>query len=251
MKKFKKLSQFFLKNNRILKLLAESLGDIHNYSVIEIGGGTGNLTKFLTKAKRLIVYEIDKNLSFILENKFKNYKNVEILNEDFLKADLSKYKNNYYLIGNIPYHITGKILRKIFSLDNPKVAVLLLQKEYGEKILGIPRNNFLKWWVYNFSEVRKISIVKRKNFFPSPQVDSIALKFVFRKKPLISDIKNFEFFLKNMFSHSNRTIYNNLKKINLDKSLFKNFNDLLTKRPHQLNFEEIVRLSKLNFLKNV
>jgi len=245
MKSIKKLSQFFLINNNILKILSSSLEDIHNYLVIEIGGGTGNLTKFLLSAKKLFVYEIDKNLCELLKNKFKNQTNVKILNKDFLKSNLAQFKNNYYIIGNIPYHITGKILRKIFTLDHPKLAVLLLQKEYGEKILGKPKKNFLSWWVYNFSQVKKILMVRKENFYPLPKVDSIALKFIFRDKPLVGDIKNFECFLKKIFYHKNRTIYNNLKDNFLDKSFFIKNYDILKKRAHELNFEELSNLFKV------
>jgi 16S rRNA (adenine1518-N6/adenine1519-N6)-dimethyltransferase len=233
-KKF--LGQHFLKNKKILKFLANSLGDIKNKIVVEIGGGHGELTQFLYKKCKLFVYEIDKELVEILKEKFPD---AEIINEDFLKAGLEKFKHNYYLIGNIPYYLTGKILRKIFDIKNyPKVAVLTLQKEYGKKILGLPHKNFLSIWVSIWCKPEKLFIIKRKCFYPEPKVDSIALKFIFYKKPKIDHPGNFEKFLKILFKNPKRTIYNNLKGKIKDLEIDKNL------RPHQLSFEDILKLYK-------
>lgn len=240
------LGQNFLKNKKILKFLANSLPDIHNNIVIEIGGGTGNLTQFLTSAKKLLVYEIDKFLVDILKRKFKNYKNVKILKTDFLNSKLNKFNHNYLLIGNIPYFITGKILRKIFNINNfPKLAIITLQKEYGEKILGKDGNNFLHSWIRVFAQPNKVMIIKKQNFYPAPQVDSIALKFNFYTQPLIKDLNKFEKFLKNLFRFNNKTILNNLK-FNYDEQIIKKINaDFSKKRPHQLTFDEIIKLFNL------
>lgn len=243
----KKLGQHFLKNNKILRILANSLLNIHNEIVIEIGGGLGNLTQFLTSAKKLIVYEIDDNLVKFLRKKFDNYKNVQIISGDFLKSNLKKFKHNYLLIGNIPYFITGKILRKIFDLDNyPKIAVITIQKEYGEKII---KESFLNFWIRNFAKIEKIITIKKDYFFPSPRVDSVALRFIFYHSPMISDLKNFEIFLKSLFRFNKRTVLNNLKFKYYDK-IIKINKQILIKRPHQLTFEEIIDLFKIINEKN-
>ncbi len=233
--KRKKLGQHFLKNIKILRILATSLGDIHNETIIEIGGGHGELTQFLTLAKKLIVYEIDPKLAEVLKTKFEG---IEVKNEDFLKSNLEKYKHNYILVGNIPYSITGLIIRKIFSIKNyPKVALLTLQKEYGEKILAKNGNNFLHSWIKIWCEVKKILIIKKKYFRPQPKVDSIALKFDFYKKPLINEIDDYENFLKLLFKAPNKNIKNNLKDFYFDE----NFAD---KKPRNLTFEEVIHLFK-------
>lgn len=242
MKIKKYLGQYFLKNKKILKFLANSLEDIHNNTVIEIGGGHGELTQYLTSAKRLIVYEIDKDLYTILKNRFKN---AVIVNKNFLEADLSKFKNNYYLIGNIPYYLTGRILRKIFSLkEHPKIAILTIQKEYGEKLLGKDKENFLSIWSKVWCSIKKLMLIKKNQFHPQPKVDSMALKFVFFKKPKITNVDDFEKFIKILFAQSNRKIYNNLKNFYNLEEIEKKF---LDKRPHQLSFEEVLTI--FNILK--
>ena len=243
MKTKSKLGQHFLKSKKILRFLANSLGDIHNKIVIEIGGGHGELTQFLTKAKRLVVYELDKNLAKLLKEKFPE---AEIQNEDFLKAKLSVYKNKYFLIGNVPFYISGRIIRKILSAkEHPELAVLTFQKEFGEKILGIKGNNFIHSWSKVWCKVNKLTIIKKKYFSPIPRVDAIALRFVFYEKPLIRNYKLFEKFLKLLFRNPNRSLKNNLGDF---YKYYEIEEELLSKKVHQLNFEEILMLFK-KFLK--
>jgi 16S rRNA (adenine1518-N6/adenine1519-N6)-dimethyltransferase len=236
---FKKaLGQNFLKNRLFLKEIAKNLNIQENDTLVEIGGGHGELTKFLLKAKKLIVYEIDKNLSNFLQERFSNFPNVEIVNEDFLKADLKKFAHQYKLVGNIPYGITGLIFRKVLTLENfPQVFVLTLQKEVGEKILK--QNSFLSFWLKIWGEVEKIDFVKNKYFFPQPKVDSIILKINFYQNPLVDDPEKFAKFLKQVFRQPKKMLKNN---INLPQE----FNHLANFRPHQLSLENILALYHFN-----
>ncbi|GIW68037.1 MAG: ribosomal RNA small subunit methyltransferase A [Candidatus Parcubacteria bacterium] len=230
----KALGQNFLKNRLFLKEISNNLTIKAEDIIIEIGGGHGELTQFLLKAKKLIVYEIDKNLAEILKNKFKNFQNVEIVNENFLKADLKKFNHQYKLVGNIPYRITGLILRKILTLDNfPQVFVFTLQKEVGEKILA--NNNFLSHWIKIWGKVEKIDFIKNKYFWPQPKVDSVTLKIKFYSQPLVKEPEAFAQFLRSFFKHPRRMLKNNL-------DLPQNFNHLANLRPHQVSFEKIIEI---------
>ena len=234
MAKRKKLGQNFLKNQYFLKLISQALKINPNDIIIEIGGGHGELTKYLTKAKKLIVYELDKNLAQELKEKFPQ---VEIRNENFLKADLEKFNHNYKLVGNIPYSITGLIFRKVFDLKNyPQVFVLTLQKEVGEKILkeGELLNNWVKIW----GEIEKIAFVSKKNFSPQPKVDSLILKIEFYQKPLVPDPEKFINFLKTIYKQPKRIIKHKIK-------LPQKYENLANLRPHQLSFEQILDIFKL------
>ncbi len=195
-------------------------------------------------AKKVIAYEIDENLCQILKNKFfdeiQNNK-LSIINQNFLQADLSHFQNNYKLTGNIPYSITGKILRKILTIENhPSLLVFTLQKEVGEKILSIPHTNFLSCFVNIFGKVKKVINVKRKYFYPQPKVDSIVIKINFYSKPLIAQTEDFAKFLKIIFKNPKKKLRN--KNINLKLSP-----EILEKRVFELSFEEIVEIfNKLN-----
>ncbi len=231
MKKWVRFSQVFLKNQKYLKKIASALDINENDLIVEIGGGRGELTKFLTKAKKLIVYEIDKNLAKILKEKFKNFKNVLIMNQDFLKADLSKYQNSYKLIGNIPYEITGKIFRKVLNEKNkPKLLVFTLQKEVGEKIIGKEKTSFWHIWIKTWGTVKNLGAIKKENFFPIPKVDSMIIKIEFYEKPIVKDPEKFVKFLKILFNSPNKKLKHKIK------NLPENFKE---KRVYQLSSEEI------------
>jgi 16S rRNA (adenine1518-N6/adenine1519-N6)-dimethyltransferase len=233
------LGQNFLKNRLFLKEIANNLDIKGDDTLVEIGGGHGELTKFLLKAKKLIVYEIDKNLANFLKEKFSNFHNIEIINGDFLKADLKKFNHQYKLVGNLPYRITGLIFRKVLTLENfPRVFVLTLQKEVGEKILK--QNSFLSFWLKIWGEIEKIDFVKNKYFFPQPKVDSMILKINFYQKPLVNDPEKFAKFLKQVFCQPRKMIKNNI-------DLPKEFNHLANFRPHQLSLEDILALYNFNF----
>jgi 16S rRNA (adenine1518-N6/adenine1519-N6)-dimethyltransferase len=235
----KSLGQNFLKNSLFLKEIANNLNIKEDDALVEIGGGHGELTQFLLKAEKLIVYEIDQNLANFLKEKFANFPNVKIINEDFLKANLKKFNHQYKLVGNLPYRITGLIFRKVLTLENfPKIFILTLQKEVGEKILN--QNSFLSFWLKIWGEVEKIDFVKNKYFFPQPKVDSMILKINFYQKPLVDDPEKFAKFLKQIFRQPRKMLKNN---INLPQE----FNHLANFRPHQLSLENILALYNFDF----
>lgn len=237
-----KFSQIFLKNKAILRKIARSLEIKEDDIVVEIGGGHGELTQFLTSAKKLIIYEIDKNLASFLKDRFSYFENVEIKNEDFLKADLFYLKNNFKLTGNIPYKITGKIFRKILTLENhPQLLVFTLQKEVGEKILGKNKNSFWSIWIKIWGETKSLGIIKRKNFRPVPQVDSIIIKINFYPQPLIKETELFARFLKKIFEKPNQKLKNKIPLLP---------NEYKEKRVFDLNFDDFLILFQKIFIKN-
>ncbi|MER3407016.1 MAG: ribosomal RNA small subunit methyltransferase A [Patescibacteria group bacterium] len=230
----KNLGQNFLKNKHFLKKIAQALEINENDTIVEIGGGHGELSQFLTKAKNLIILELDRDLFYRLKEKFKNFNNIKVINEDFLKFDLSVFKNNYKLVGNIPYSITGKIFRKVLKRENfPKLLVFTLQKEVGYKFLEKEKNNFWNTWIKIWGEVKNLGIIKKNNFYPVPKVDSIIIKIKFFEKPKIKDEENFAKFLKFIFREPNKKLKNKI-----DKEL----GELKEKRIFELSFEEIINL---------
>ena len=236
--RIKAWGQNFLKNKAFLKLISQELEIKPSDTVVEIGGGHGELTQYLLTAHRLIVYEIDKNLAQNLKNKFSSPQ-VEIKNQNFLSANLAKFNHHYKLVGNIPYSITGLILRKVLSSKNyPQIFVLTLQKEVGEKILtaGEFWNNWLKVW----GEVKKIALVSKKNFYPQPKVDSLILKIRFYEKPLVTQPEKFVQFLKKLYKNPKRMIKNNI-------ALPQQLANLANLRPHQLSFSQIKTLFNYYF----
>lgn len=129
----KRFSQNFLNDQNILKKII-NIVDLNNKNILEIGPGKGSLTKYLlAKAKQVTAFEIDHNLFGYLKSEFNN-SNFNLINKDFLKEDLSAYQD-FYIISNIPYHISTEIIFKIFdNYQNFPEVVLLVQKEFGKRL---------------------------------------------------------------------------------------------------------------------
>jgi len=148
----KHLGQNFLKNKKVALKIISYLEITDNEIIIEIGAGKGELTEFLLektslkKSSKIIAIEKDKILCEILKEKFKNYSNSEILNSDILKINpqqLGLKNNNYKVIGNIPYYLTGKLLQELLeNWPKSKKIILMLQKEVALKITANKKRSF-------------------------------------------------------------------------------------------------------------
>lgn len=213
----KKYGQNFLKNKEILKKISDSIEVLENDLIIEIGPGMGALTEFLVQKRcYLVCYEID----FRMQEYLSSYRSdkVHIIYDDFLKRDvLEDIKDipikNIYVISNIPYYITTPILLKLIDLDCVKSIVLLVQKEYGERIVAKANSksyNALTLYVDYCYKSELLMKVGKEQFLPSPKVDSVVLKL--KKKDSCSlDRTKYNLFIKECFKNKRKTLKNNLK----------------------------------------
>lgn len=219
----KSLGQNFLNSPSALKKIVDAGQVIQSDTILEIGPGKGVLTReLLEKAGKVIAIEKDQELIPILEDKFKTEiksKKLVLINDDALKVnleDLGLKNGQFKLIANIPYYITGQIIRQ-FLENNPKptLMVLMVQKEVAERIAKSPKESILSLSVKAFGDPKYISTVPKTAFLPTPSVDSAIL--------LINNIsdKNFKnkeqekrFFaiLHAAFSQKRKMAINNLKK---------------------------------------
>ncbi|MFA6136218.1 MAG: 16S rRNA (adenine(1518)-N(6)/adenine(1519)-N(6))-dimethyltransferase RsmA [Candidatus Paceibacterota bacterium] len=234
-----KLGQHFLKNKEVLENIADSLelkkGDV----VIEIGPGHGELTQYLLNAGvTIIAIEKDESMVEYLCNKFEarstkletstkskiQNNELNLINGDALKIlpvlntvyDIRHTK--YKIVGNIPYYITGHLLRIISELKNkPKLTVLLIQKEVAQRICAkSPQMNLLSASVQFWAEPKIIQNVTRGNFNPPPDVDSAIV--LLKTKSLINTDKNntridtdiYYGFIRKIFKQPRKTVLNNL-----------------------------------------
>src|SRR3989338_5698525 len=152
MKTKKSLGQNFLRDEKILRKIADFAQIEKGDTVVEVGPGEGTLTKFiLEKAKRVIAVEKDELLAKFLQEKFKEEiksSKLKILTGNILEIEnllkIAKLKiparaggGNYCLVGNIPYYITGEIFRKFLESENqPKSLTFVVQKEVAERIIA-------------------------------------------------------------------------------------------------------------------
>lgn len=222
----KSLGQNFLQDKNILENIVATANVSDNSLTIEIGAGSGNLTKEIAKvSKHVLCYEIDTRLENILDESLKDYNNIHIIFDDFLKRDIKEDIKNYeydnlYLIANLPYYITTPIIEKIIesNLKFQKIVVMI-QKEVGERFNakpGMKEYNSLTVYLNYYFDLKKEFIVSRNCFIPKPNVDSIVISLVNKKDLLyLKDIDNFNKLLKDSFKFKRKTIRNNLKNYDL------------------------------------
>lgn len=249
----KSLGQNFLIDRNIIKKIKESLNIKGDSLIIEIGPGSGALTKELIKFNvKILCFEIDKRLKETLDEIKSD--NLEIIYEDFLKLNLKeilcKYSyNKLYVVANIPYYITSSIINKIVAETNVDEMVLMVQKEVGDRILARPNSRdygslsvFLQ---FNF-KIEKVTAVSRNSFKPIPKVDSVVLKFVSNKnKYKVNSINKLYELIRESFKHKRKNLKNNLYNYDLDKinKVLKNYGKDLTFRAESLTIEEFIDIS--------
>ena len=220
----KSLGQNFLQDKNIIRKITNKENFSDNCLIIEIGPGSGNLTKELQKYNcQVICYEIDITLKEKLDL-ITNSKTI-IFYEDFMESNLeNNLKNiNYqdlYIIANIPYYITTPIIEKItFSNLKPKALILMMQKEVGERLTAKPNTKdygYITVLLNYFYNIKILFNVNRKYFYPEPNVDSVVVKFTPKdNQPL--NIHKFNIFLKQVFQFKRKTLKNNLKNYDLSK----------------------------------
>lgn len=267
-----KLGQHFLKNKIKLKKIVNSLELKDDDVVVEIGPGHGELTSGIMNHElgiRMIVIEKDKSLVQLLQKKFSKNKNIEIIQGDALKIlpsiipDSKFLIQNYKLVGNIPYYITGYLFRILGELENkPSLIVLLIQKEVAERICAKqPKMNLLAAAVQFWAEPKIIGYVSREDFKPAPKVDSAIIKL----SPKCSfshsqecwnkqNMEDYYKFIKILFKQPRKTIINNLVVSSKYKVAKENKEEIIERlrelgvepqaRPQDLSVEEIKKLSK-------
>lgn len=229
----KKFGQNFLSDKNLLSSIVLDADTSNEDTILEIGAGAGALTEQLAlKAKKVISFEIDKDLEPILCEKFKDYNNVKFIYDDFLNFSddiLQRITGkDYKVVANLPYYITSPIIFKLLNLKYPpKVIVIMVQKEVGERICAKPGNREygVLSAVVNYAADTKITrVVSRKMFYPVPNVDSCVVRLTIKRQ--IS--AEFVAFLKQAFSMKRKTLVNNLSKsLTLPKDMIINLlNDL-------------------------
>lgn len=185
----KYLGQHFLINKDKLREIIEALDLKDGDTVIEIGPGHGELTDGIMNYEsgiRVIAIEKDKNLATSLREKFLHNKNIQIIQGDVLDVLSSIIHNssfiiqNYKIVGNIPYYITGYLLRILGELEEkPSLIVLTVQKEVAERVCAEPpRMNLLAASVQFWAKTEIVGYISKKDFQPAPEVDSAIIKLI-------------------------------------------------------------------------
>ncbi len=251
----KSLGQHWLADQGILENITD-LADISSKdTILEIGPGTGRLTKLLSaKANKVIAIELDTSL--IKKLTALNLSNVQIVNEDILNYDLSEL-GKYKLVANIPYYLTGKIIKLISETAyRPELVVLLVQKEIADRLAALPGDMSILGLTCQFYwDALKGPLVTPDKFIPPPKVTSQIIKLTPNAITLSDrEIKELFKLIKIAFVSKRKTILNNLSSgFRQDKEIVKNILQDAgidpKRRPQTLNLQEWQELLiKLNTL---
>jgi len=237
----KRLGQNFLFDEQSLNTIASEV--TKEDTVIEIGPGLGTLTAILAeKANKVIAVELDSKMVAILEERFKLYNNVQIIQDDILHVDIDKMAPKAKIVANLPYYITTSIITKLLN-TNIKDITILIQKEVAERICANPGNKnagAITYFVKYYADSKIIANVPKEYFIPSPEVESAIVKITKREKKA-AEVKNEKLFfeiIKTNFTQRRKTILNSLSSI-IDKETLKNI-------LKECKIEENVRGENLN-----
>jgi 16S rRNA (adenine1518-N6/adenine1519-N6)-dimethyltransferase len=249
----KSLGQNFLIDRDILEIIVNTV-DIFEKEVLEIGPGSGNLTRYILKKKpkRLYVIEKDDGLSLLLNEKFNN--EIVIINDDVLKISEDKISTNKLIVfGNLPYNISTEILSKwIVNLGEKfwfENLVLMFQKEVADRIIASSdtskygRLSILSNWKL---DVRKIVDIKPQSFSPRPKIDSSLLLFTPKKNFFkLKSAKNLEMITRVFFSQRRKMLKKPFNQIfENPKKISEKLNIDLNLRPQNLDPEVYFNLVK-------
>ncbi|MFA5746390.1 MAG: 16S rRNA (adenine(1518)-N(6)/adenine(1519)-N(6))-dimethyltransferase RsmA [archaeon] len=210
------LDQNFIVDDGVIKRVVEELSLKKTDVVLEVGPGTGFLTKQLLTYCKVIAIEKDKKMIVILEQEFveeiKSGKLV-LINDDFLKQDLEKYKFTK-IATFLPYSISQDFIEKILSCFVPVVAIV--QKEFGEKLTSFPgfiNYNAISALCQSYYKITFVRKVGKNSFFPVPNCDSAIITMIPNKKTFDH---RYNEFVKGIFRYPNKDVSNALNLFSRD-----------------------------------
>ena len=254
----KHLGQHFLKDETIAKRIADTLSLKGYQNVLEIGPGTGVLTKYLLlRGIDLVAMDLDEesiaylNQNFVLEHNELLGENIklEVMEADFLHYDLKKLygTGQFAITGNFPYNISSQIVFKTLDMraQIPEFSGMF-QMEVAQRICEPPGNKtygILSVLVQAFYDAEYLFTVHPQVFDPPPKVQSGVLRLV-RKSNFKLDCNEALFFrvVKLAFNQRRKTLRNSLKSFNLSTDLKED--TIFDQRPEQLNVDQFVALTR-------
>jgi len=210
----KSLGQHWLRDEASLDAMLDAAEIGPDDTVLEIGPGPGALTaKLVERAKQVVAVEFDADLARELPARVPAA-NLQVIQQDILRFDLTSLPAGYKVAANIPYYLTSNLLRVLCESKNPfSKAALLVQKEVAERVCARAGDmSLLSISVQFYCEASLGPVVPAKLFTPPPKVDSQILKLTYRQESLFDDVDTKQFFriVKAGFSQRRKTLLNAL-----------------------------------------
>ena len=219
--KFNKgLGQNFIFDKNLLKAIVHDASITSADTVVEIGTGAGTLTLELAAvAKKVYTFEVDKNLSPILEKAFEPYNNIELHFTDILRMKQQDFKNivnvPFKVVANLPYYITTPLIMYFLESDLPVESLtVMMQKEVADRLVaqsGTADYSAITLAVQIEGSAKIVRKIHKEMFVPIPQVDSALVKIDIDRSKINKDIKSdLKKLVRSSFMMRRKTILNNL-----------------------------------------
>lgn len=209
----KKFGQHLLKNPDVVEQIVAQAELMPHETVFEIGPGTGNLTVHLLKAaKTVYAVELDSRLYDILQQRVESLGpeypgRLECVRADFLHVPLPNFDA---LVANIPYQISSPVLQRLFTHSpQPRVAVIMFQKEFAERMVAKPGNsNYCRLSVNSqlLADCELVMRIPASQFRPPPKVDSAIIRMYPKGWPENLDFAQWDAMLRLLFGGKNKTM---------------------------------------------
>ncbi|MBQ9361499.1 MAG: 16S rRNA (adenine(1518)-N(6)/adenine(1519)-N(6))-dimethyltransferase RsmA [Lachnospiraceae bacterium] len=215
----KRFGQNFIKDRKVLEDIVSASGLDKTETAVEIGPGIGVLTEFLAEsAKKVYAVEVDRKLIPILQDTLGRYDNVEIINQDIMKTDLTALTDGepFRIVANLPYYITTPIIMSLLETHVPcKSMTVMVQKEVGERMTASPKNKSygaLTLAVNYYSEAEIVRKVPAGCFIPAPKIDSVVVNMRLHKEPpvKVKDERLLFSIIRGAFNQRRKTLVNAL-----------------------------------------
>ena len=238
----KTLSQVFLANNHYLDKISNKI-DLHGKQVVEIGPGSGNITKIILEQspRHLTMIEIDQNAIKHLQERFFD-NNFIIIDGDCLEYDF----DTDIIISNLPFHITNEFLMHLFLNAKFNICFLILQKEVANKLIALPGSKdycALTVILGLIFDIKILINIPANAFWPIPKVDGAFVEIRPKSTDYIQQyLTNFDLsikiklqsFIRQLFQYRNKKIQNILS--------FQISEDLINLRPIHLSVADFINI---------
>lgn len=270
----KRFGQNFLIDNNNLITIPEIAQLTENDIVLEVGTGSGGLTRLLAeRSLHVITVEVDKKLFELSTDILSLYKNVTLIHADVLKTKhifnpdvlsqvddcLKKHENaRLKVVSNLPYNISTPVIITLLESALPiKLMVLMLQKEITDRMAASPGTReygILSIIIQLFSEVEVVKTLSPQVFWPKPEVNSAIVRITVNKEKYAGRITDYPFFVKvvsAIFNSRRKTLLNSLQQLALPnaskecvKTTLKNMQLSDRIRGEALNVDQIISIAE-------
>ncbi|MDX8388260.1 MAG: 16S rRNA (adenine(1518)-N(6)/adenine(1519)-N(6))-dimethyltransferase RsmA [Ghiorsea sp.] len=242
----KALGQHFLVSEKAIRTIAQAIPE--GETAVEIGPGPGAITKsVLARVQHLTIIEKDDRFANYWQEKTSEHPNLSVAHGDVMQVlgDVVATDNPQWIVGNLPYNISGPLTAALASYSLLGGMVLMYQREVGQRITAEPGTKIyggLSVLVRHFYEPKKLITLPPGAFNPPPKVHSMVIRLLPHGKEPKCAYEDLQKTVRQGFAHRRKTIFNQFRG-QLTQEDYLSIDIDPKKRPEQLGYDDWVRIS--------